>query len=100
MGRNTYDFVYNYGSWPYEDKPTWVYTKRDLEPLKGPNLIVVGEIEDVVSGAAQQGIEHLWLVSGGRLGYCKVVIKAQMRYTTRGMLAQSFPARWLTRFRP
>ncbi len=22
MGRNTYDFIFNYGSWPYGDKPT------------------------------------------------------------------------------
>ena len=67
MGRNTYDFVFNYGSWPYEDKPTWICTHTDLEPLEGANLIVVGDIDDVVSGATKKGIEHLWLVGGGRL---------------------------------
>jgi dihydrofolate reductase len=67
MGRRTYDFVFNYGSWPYEDKPTWVCTHSDLQPLEGANLIGVGDIEDVVSDAATRGIEHLWLVGGGRL---------------------------------
>lgn len=67
MGRKTYDFVFNYGSWPYEDKPTWVCTRSDLQPLQDANLIVVGDIDDVVSGAATRGIEHLWLVGGGRL---------------------------------
>lgn len=67
MGRNTYDFVFNYGSWPYEVKPTWVCTHSNLQPLDGANLIVVDDIDDVVSGAATRGIEHLWLVGGGRL---------------------------------
>ncbi|MEO1353402.1 MAG: dihydrofolate reductase family protein [Cyanobacteria bacterium J06635_15] len=67
MGRNTYDFVFNYGSWPYEDKPTWVCTHSDLQPLDGANLIVVGDIDKVISGATTSGLEHLWLVGGGRL---------------------------------
>lgn len=67
MGRNTYDFVFNYGSWPYEDKPTWVCTSRDLQPLEGANLIVVGNTDDVIGGATIRGCEHLWLVGGGRL---------------------------------
>ena len=24
MGRNTYDFIFNYGLWPYGSKPTWI----------------------------------------------------------------------------
>ncbi|NEP20276.1 MAG: dihydrofolate reductase [Leptolyngbya sp. SIO4C1] len=67
MGRNTYDFIFNYGSWPYENKPTWVCTSRDLQPLEGANLIVVGNIDDVISGAASRGCGHLWLVGGGQL---------------------------------
>lgn len=67
MGRNTYDFVSGYGSWPYENKPTWVCTGRDLEPLEGANLIAVADIEDVISGAAARGIDHLWLLGGGQL---------------------------------
>lgn len=67
MGRKTYDFVFNYGSWPYEDKPTWVCTHSDLEPLEGANLMVAGDIDDVIRQATSKGIQHLWLVGGGRL---------------------------------
>ncbi|MEO1391666.1 MAG: dihydrofolate reductase family protein [Cyanobacteria bacterium J06634_5] len=67
MGRNTYDFVFNYDSWPYEDKPTWVCTHRTLQTLDGANLIIVEDIDDVISGAVKKGLEHLWLVGGGRL---------------------------------
>ncbi len=48
MGRKTYDFVFNYGSWPYEDKPTWVCTSRQLERINGANLMVTADIQDVL----------------------------------------------------
>ena len=35
MGRDTYDFVHHFGSWPYSDKPTWVCTSREITPLEG-----------------------------------------------------------------
>lgn len=67
MGRNTYDFIFNYGSWPYGDKPTWVCTSRELETLEGANLKVVKTADDVVKEAESMGIKHLWLVGGGKL---------------------------------
>lgn len=67
MGRKTYDFVFDYGSWPYEDKPSWVCTSRDLEVLDGANLSIAGTAEQVVSEARAQGLKHLWLLGGGRL---------------------------------
>ncbi len=67
MGRKTYDFVYNYGSWPYEDKPSWVCTHSSLERLAGANLHVAEDIDAVMSEAASMGMKHLWLVGGGRL---------------------------------
>ena len=67
MGRHTYDFIFDYGSWPYEDKPTWVCTSRSLESLEGANLTVVSHIADAIAAAAAQGLQHLWLVGGGQL---------------------------------
>lgn len=67
MGRQTYDFVFDYGSWPYEDKPTWVCTSSELESLEGANLIIANSVEEVVTGAESKGLKHLWLVGGGRL---------------------------------
>ena len=67
MGRSTYDFVVDYGSWPYGDKPTWVCTHSDPQHLDGANLFVVDEIDTVISEATSRGMQHLWLVGGGRL---------------------------------
>ena len=67
MGRHTYDFLLSYGSWPYEDKPAWVCTHRELPSLEGARLSFVEDIEDVVKAAESKGMEHLWLVGGGKL---------------------------------
>ncbi len=67
MGRKTYDFVFNYGTWPYENKPTWVVTRTNIEPLPGADLKVVRDINSVLVEAMQSSVEHLWLVGGGQL---------------------------------
>ncbi len=67
MGRNSYDFVFNYGSWPYGDKPTWVCTSSELETLEGANLKMVKTADDAVKEAESKGLKHLWLVGGGKL---------------------------------
>ena len=67
MGRNTYDFVFNFGSWPYGDKTTWICTNRELKPLDGANLKIVKSAIDVVKEAESYGLKHLWLVGGGEL---------------------------------
>ena len=67
MGRDTYDFVYNFGSWPYGDKPTWVCTRREIIPLEGANMQTASTPGRVVEEAKTLGINHLWLVGGGQL---------------------------------
>ncbi len=67
MGRNTYDFVFNYGTWPYEDKLSWVCTHHPLQALGGANLKVVETVEEVMHGARSHSVNHLWLVGGGKL---------------------------------
>lgn len=67
MGRHTYDFVYNYGSWPYGDKPTWIFTTRSLKALDGSNLKTTTSIEDMLNEAESEGLKHIWLVGGGEL---------------------------------
>lgn len=67
MGRRTYDFVFQYGSWPYEDKPTWVCTHRELVRLEGANLFVVDNLDSAIDAARKTELNHLWLVGGGQL---------------------------------
>lgn len=67
MGRTTYDFVFQYGTWPYEDKQTWVLTSGPLEKLDGANVRVSSSIEETISDVEQQQLQHLWLLGGGEL---------------------------------
>lgn len=67
MGRATYDFVYDYGSWPYGEKPIWVCTSNNVKVIDGCNLQKASNPKDVVEEAEALGIEHLWLVGGGVL---------------------------------
>ena len=67
MGRKSYDFVFNYGSWPYESKPAWVCTHREIQKLDGANLMVSDEIDQVLGDATARGLQHLWLLGGGQL---------------------------------
>lgn len=67
MGRNTYDFVYNYGLWPYGAKPTWIATGRKLNSMEGAVLRQSECPATIVRQARQMGLQHLWLVGGGKL---------------------------------
>lgn len=67
MGRATYDFVFDYGSWPYGDLPTWVFTHRPLEPLAGANLRPVQSIDEFLLQTEAAKLQHIWLVGGGQL---------------------------------
>lgn len=67
MGRKTYDFILSYGSWPYEDKPSWVCTHSEIEVLEGATLRVASDVDTVLSQAAGLNLQHLWLVGGGQL---------------------------------
>ena len=67
MGRKTFDFVYNFGQWPYGDKPTWVCSTRDVPNMDGCNL--QDEREPVAAVEKARSLEHqsIWMVGGGQL---------------------------------
>ena len=67
MGRKTYDFIIEYGKWPYGDKPTWVCSSNRVSPIPGCNLQMGSTPEDVIKEANAMGVKHLWLVGGGKL---------------------------------
>ena len=67
MGRATYDFIVNYGQWPYGDKPVWVCTHQALKVMDGCNLQNGKSPQLVVDEAKASGVKHLWLVGGGML---------------------------------
>ena len=67
MGRTTFDQIQGFGRWPYEDKPCWVWTRHSIDS-KSPTAVATAKSPvDVVEEASKQGLNHLWLVGGGRV---------------------------------
>ena len=66
IGRNTFETVLTFDSWPYGEKPVFVLSTR---PLPTPPLGAVvermsGDPADVVSRLATRGLQHIY-VDGG-----------------------------------
>jgi dihydrofolate reductase len=67
MGRKTYEAIASFSGWPYGDKPTWVCSSQDLEPMAGANLQPPLPVPQVIQTAQQMGLQHLWVIGGGAL---------------------------------
>jgi dihydrofolate reductase len=66
MGATTYEQVLSFGDWPYGDKPTYVFTHRNLSPATEAVRFVSREVADLVPELRQQ-YAHVWLVGGAHL---------------------------------
>src|ERR1700746_1222907 len=42
LGSHTYEFALKLGQWPSPDKPSWVFTKRDL-PVPHPSITLTSD---------------------------------------------------------
>ncbi len=71
MGATTYEWVQRHhpGQWFYEDRPTWVFTHRELAPIEGANLRFTADpVVEVHARMLQEaGGRNVWLVGGGEL---------------------------------
>ena len=67
MGRATYNFIYGYGSWPYEDKPSWLISSSPAQVLPGARLEQVESIDKFLTRAEEFSLRHVWLLGGGQL---------------------------------
>jgi dihydrofolate reductase len=70
MGSVTYEFVLALGrGWPYEGKPTWVLSSRELPRPEGADVrtvaAAVSELHEEMTAAA--GERNLWVVGGGNV---------------------------------
>jgi len=71
MGATTYEWImaHHPGQWFYGDRPTWVFTHRELPRIEGADLrftqAPVAEVHAEMLAAA--GGRNLWLVGGGEL---------------------------------
>ena len=67
MGRNTYDVIQGFDTWPYGDKPVLVATSRPLEDPPPHVHPVSGTIEQIVRRAQEAAADKLVYIDGGSL---------------------------------
>ena len=66
LGRNTFDIVLKFPTWPYGEKPVFVLSRRALPPVP-PGAVVermAGEPADIAAMLSARGIAHAY-VDGG-----------------------------------
>jgi len=79
MGSATYEFAAAHPPWMAPDKPTWVFTSRQLE-LAAPNVNLTSkDPSEVVREIAAQGGRRAWLMGGGGLAAA---------FRTRGLITR------------
>ena len=66
MGATTYEQILGFGEWPYGEKPTYVFTHRDLSPATEAVEFVDKDIASLSNELKQQH-EEIWLVGGANL---------------------------------
>jgi dihydrofolate reductase len=67
MGSHTYEFALKFGQWPSRDKPSWVFTNRDLRLLH-PSITFTSQTPaEVVEQLRVRGVRRAWLMGGGEL---------------------------------
>jgi dihydrofolate reductase len=66
IGRNTYDVVLAFDSWPYGNKPVFVLSSRPIAPAPAGAIVVAmsGSPADITQRLTQRGIAHAY-VDGG-----------------------------------
>src|SRR4051812_7122747 len=66
IGRNTFEVVAKFETWPYGDKPVFVLTTRPLMALRNASRVEVmdGEPSEIVATLEGRGIAHIY-VDGG-----------------------------------
>ena len=66
LGARTYEQILTFGEWPYDDKPTYVFTHRDLSPATDTVEFVDRTVADFSTTFKKQH-DHVWLVGGAHL---------------------------------
>jgi len=67
MGRNTYELVLSFDSWPYGDKPVIVLSSRQLEipeNIAGTVSVMSATPGEIVQRLAGRGYQHLYIDGG------------------------------------
>ncbi|MDS0278087.1 dihydrofolate reductase family protein [Halomicroarcula sp. S1AR25-4] len=66
MGSTTYEQVLGFGEWPYDGRPTYVVTSRDLPRAADTVEFVSGGVDELAERLERRG-DRIWLVGGAQL---------------------------------
>jgi len=67
LGSHTYEFALRLGQWPAPDKPSWVFTHRNMSVLHPSITLTDDSPAQVVALLASRGYRRVWLMGGGKL---------------------------------
>ena len=67
LGSHTYEFALKLGHWPSPDKPSWVFTKRNLRVLHPSITLTAQSPREIVELLTARGMRRAWLMGGGKL---------------------------------
>ena len=67
MGSNTYNFIFEYGEWPYAGKKTFVYTRRKPKKMDDNIEFINGGSGNPLEAIPLESYNRLWLVGGSML---------------------------------
>ena len=66
MGKTTYDQVLTFGEYPYKDKKSYVFTRRN-DKKKDENVEFVSNLDEFVKDILPNLDGNIWLVGGGQI---------------------------------
>jgi len=67
LGSHTYEFALKLGYWPSPEKPSWVFTRRDLRLLHPSITLTSQDPIEFVEMLQARGVRRAWLMGGGEL---------------------------------
>lgn len=67
MGSATFELIQSFGSWPYADKPVFVFTRRSLSCGERNVFFVAGNPEQLLRSQGCSRFGKVWLVGGSTL---------------------------------
>ncbi len=81
MGSHTYEVSLKFGDWPSKDKPSWVFTNRELAVVDPSITLTSDEPAAVVKEMHSKGIKQAWMMGGGKLAgsFLEAVLLTEFR---------------------
>ncbi|MGY5149126.1 MAG: dihydrofolate reductase family protein [Candidatus Nitrosopumilus sp. bin_68KS] len=66
MGKITYDQVLTFGTYPYQDKKSYIFTQNS-DQKKDDNVLFVSDVEKLVKDLISTSGKDIWLVGGSKI---------------------------------